>query len=126
MLHVDASGEGLGAVLYRKQQDWRPAPIDFASRTLTPAEKNYHSSKLVFLVTKCAISEGFKDYSFYTPFFTVYSDNNPLQCVMTTAKLDVTSLRWVSELAEFQFEIRNKPGKNHQDADGPTWSYSTD
>ena len=126
MLHVDASGEGLGAVLYRKQQDWRPAPIAFASRTLTPAEKNYHSSKQEFLVTKWAISERFKDYSFYAPFFTVYSDNNPLQYVMTTAKLDVTCLRWVSELAEFKFEIRNKPGKNHHDADDLSRSYSTD
>ena len=126
MLHVDASGEGLGAVLYRKQQDWRQAPIAFASRTLTPAEKNYHSSKQEFLVTKWAISERFKDYSFYAPFFTGYSDNNPLQYVMTTAKLDVTCLRWVSELAEFKFEIRNKPGKNHHDADDLSRSYSTD
>ena len=118
MLHVDASGEGLGAVLYQKQQDGRPAPIAFASRTLTPAEKNYHSSKLEFLAMKWAISERFKDYLFYAPFFTVYSDNNPLQYVMTIAKLDATRLRWVSELAEFKFEIRYKPGKNHQDADG--------
>ena len=79
MLHVDASGEGLGAVLYQKLQNERPAPIACASRTLTPAEKNYHSSKLEFLAMKLAISERFKDYLFYAPFFTVYSDNNPLQ-----------------------------------------------
>lgn len=118
MLHVDASGEGLGAILYQKQEDGRLAPIAFASRTLTPAEKNYHSSKLEFLAMKWAISERFRDYLFFAPFFTVYSDNNPLQYVMTTAKLDATRLRWVSELAEFKFEIRYKPGKNHQDADG--------
>ena len=54
----------------------------------------------------------------YAPFFTVYSDNIPLQYVMKTAKLVATRLRWVSELAEFKFKIRYKPGKNHQDADG--------
>ena len=54
----------------------------------------------------------------YAPFFTVYSDNIPLQYVMKTAKLVATRLRWLSELVEFKFKIRYKPGKNHQDADG--------
>ena len=101
MLHVDASGDELRTVLYQKQEDGRPAPIAFASRNLTPAEKNYHSSKLKFLAMKWAISERFKEYLFYAPFFTVYSDNNPLKYVMTTAKLDTSRLRWVSELEDF-------------------------
>ena len=65
---------------------------------------------------KWAISEHFKDCLYYAPIFTMY--NNPLQYVMTTAKLDATRLRWVSELAEFKFEIRYKPDKNNQDDDG--------
>ena len=60
ILHCDASGEGLGAV-YQKQVNGWPAPSDIPSRTLTPAEKNYHSSKLEFLAIKWAISERFKD-----------------------------------------------------------------
>ena len=38
--------------------------ISYASRTLTPPEKNYHAhaGKLEFLALKYAITEQFKDY----------------------------------------------------------------
>ena len=35
----------------------------------------------------------------------------------TTAKLNSTGLRWVGELAEFNFDIRYRPGKINTDAD---------
>ena len=47
----------------------------------------------------------------------VYTDNNPLTYVLTSAKLNVTGLRWVGELADFDFEIRYRPGKLNTDAD---------
>ena len=37
---------------------------------------------------------------------------------MSTAKLNATGLRWVAELANYQFDIRYKPGRKHGDADG--------
>lgn len=118
ILHVDASLDGLGAILYQRQDSGKLAVVAYASRTLTPAEKNYHSGKLEFLALKWAISERFRDYLFYAPNFTVYSDNNPLQYLMSTAKLDATRLRWVSELAGFRFNVKYKPGRTNQDADG--------
>ena len=70
MVHCDASQSGLGAVLYQNQQN-KIRVISFASRTLTPAEKNYHlhSGKLEFLALKWAIAEKFNDYLHYGPPF---------------------------------------------------------
>ena len=118
ILHTDASNQGLGAVLYQKQ-DGKLRVIAYGSRTLTAAEKNYHlhSGKLEFLALKWAITEKFRDYLYYAPFFTVYSDNNPLTYVLSTAKLNATGCRWVAELADFHFTIKYRPGKDNIDAD---------
>ena len=120
ILHTDASQLGLGAVLYQQQED-KLQVIAYASRTLSPSEKNYHmhSGNLEFLVLKWAIVEQFQDYLYYSPPFLVYTDNNPLTYILTTAKLNVCALiQWVGELANFKFNIHYKPGKSHRDADG--------
>ena len=77
-----------------------------ASRTLNDAEKNYHSSRLEFLAMKWAITEAFHDYLYYAESFTVFTDNNPLTFVMKTSKLSAYSQRWVSQLANYNFNIR--------------------
>ena len=118
VLHTDASENGLGAVLYQEQDDVLRV-IAYGSRTLTPAEKNYHlhSGKLEFLALKWAICEQFRDYLYYSPSFVVYTDNNPLTYVLSTAKLNATGFRWIGELADFNFTIRYRPGKMNTDAD---------
>lgn len=50
--------------------------------------------------------EKFRDYSFYAPHFTVYTDNNPLAYIMSKAKLNAAGHRWVRELADFRFSIK--------------------
>ena len=47
----------------------------------------------------------------------MYTDNNPLTYVLTSAKLNATGLPWVGELADFNFDIKYHPGKSHVDAD---------
>ena len=118
VLHSDASEEGLGAVLYQNQNDILRI-IAYGSRSLTPAEKNYHlhSGKLEFLALKWAICDHFRDSLYYAPSFTVYTDNNPLTYVLTSAKLNATGLRWVGDLADFNFTIRYRPGKANVDAE---------
>ena len=87
--------------------------IGYGSRTLTTAEKNYylHSGKLQFLALKWAVSEHFRDYIYYAPSFVVYTDNNPLTYVTSTAKLNATGHRWLAELADFNFTIKYHPGR---------------
>ena len=118
ILHTDASEQGLGATLYQKQ-DGRLRVIAYGSRALTAAEQNYHlhSSKLEFMALKWAITEQFRDYLYYAPHFRVFTDNNPLTYVLTTAKLNATGHRWVAELADFHFTIKYRPGTANQDAD---------
>lgn len=119
ILHTDASQDGLGAVLYQRQGD-QLRVIAYASRSLSPAEKKYHlhSGKLEFLALKWAVTEQFKDYLYYAPTFKVFTDNNPLTYIMTSARLNATGIRWVGELAEYNFTIHYRPGKSNGDADG--------
>ncbi|KAK3700933.1 hypothetical protein QZH41_000337 [Actinostola sp. cb2023] len=118
ILTTDASEDGLGAVLYQRQNGITRV-IAYGSRSLSPAERNYHlhSGKLEFLALKWAICEQFRDYLYYAPSFTVYTDNNPLTYVLSSAKLNASGLRWVGELADFNFCINYRPGKNNNDAD---------
>ena len=77
LLKMDASKEGLGAVLSQKQADGWFHLVAYGSQALAAHEKNYHSTKLEFLVLKWAITEHFKEYLLYQPFL-VKTDNNPL------------------------------------------------
>ena len=116
LLETDASKEGMGVVLSQKQSNRRYHPVAFGSRSLTPVEKNYHSSKLEFLMLKWSMTEHFKEYLTYAP-FVVQTDKNPLTYVLTTPNLDATGLRWVGMLASFQFELKYWKGTNNGAAD---------
>ena len=118
IVHCDASVKGLGAKLYQ-EIDGKMKVISYASLTLTPAEKNYHlhSGKLEFLALKWCVTETFRDCLYYANEFTVYFDNNTLPYVMSTAKLNATVMRWVSELADVNFKVKCRPGKSSQDCD---------
>ena len=114
-VHTDASSKGLGAVLYQEQKGTKRV-IAYASRGLTRSEKNYAVHKLEFLALKWAITERFYDY-LYGSKFKVYTDNNPLTYVLSSAKLDATGQRWIASLAQFDFSICYRSGLKNGDAD---------
>lgn len=116
VVHTDASTTGLGAVLYQVQ-DGQSRVVAYASRGLSKSEKNYPAHKLEFLALKWAISEKFNDY-LYGATFKVWTDNNPLTYVLTSAKLDATSHRWLAALSVYDFDIHYKSGQLNADADG--------
>ena len=91
-LHTDASENGLGAVLYQKQDDGTDCVIAYAIGTLSKSERNYDAHKLEFLALKWSVMERFHEY-LYGGHFDVYTDNNPLTYILTTAKLDATGQR---------------------------------
>ena len=116
LLETDASKEGLGAVLSQKQDDECYHPVAFGSRTLTPSEQNYHSSKLEFLALKWSITEHFKEYLAYAPFM-VRTDNNPLTYMLTTPNLDATRHHWVGAPVSYKFSLEYQKGLDNAAAD---------
>jgi hypothetical protein len=114
-LHTDASVQGLGAVLYQEQEGHKRV-IAYASRSLGRAKRNYPAHKLKFLALKWSVCEKFKDY-LYGAEFVVYTENNPLTYVLSSAKLDATGHRWLAALAAFNFKVVYKPDSKNFDAD---------
>ena len=117
VLETDASFRGLGAVLSQDQPSGRVV-IAYASRSLRPAERNmenYSSMKLELLALKWAITEKFRDYLLGGS-FVVFTDNNPLSYIQS-AKLGATEMRWVAQLAQFNFQIFFRSGKCNTNAD---------
>uniref|UniRef100_A0A3B5QV78 ribonuclease H n=1 Tax=Xiphophorus maculatus TaxID=8083 RepID=A0A3B5QV78_XIPMA len=94
ILHVDASFDGLGAVLNQEHPEGL-RPVAFASRKLRNSERNYPVHQLEFLALKWAVVDKLHDY-LYGAKFTVRTDNNPLTYVLTTAKLSAAGHRWLA------------------------------
>ena len=118
IVEVDASNDGLGAVL-SQEQDGRVRPIAYDSRALRGAERNmenYSSRKLELLALKWAVTEKFCEYLISST-FTVLTDNNPLTYLQTKSKLKAVEQRWVSEMANFNFSIKYRAGKQNTNAD---------
>ena len=114
-LHTDASVLGLGAVLYQLHKSVEKV-ISYASRSLTQSETKYPVHKLEFLCLKGAITEQFHEH-LYGNTFDVYTDNNPLTYVLTTAKLDAMGHRWVTSLANYNFHLHYQSGRSNVEAD---------
>ena len=113
-LHTDSSTDGLGAVLYQKQ-DGKLRVIAYASRSVSKAESNYPAHK--FLALKWAVCEKFHEYLYGSKSFEVFTDNNPLTYVLTSAKLDACGQRWVAKLANYNFSIKYRCGVSNTEAD---------
>ena len=94
VLHVDASREGVGGVLYQDHGEGL-RPIAFVSRSLTPSERNYPTHKLEFLALKWAVTNKLHDY-LYGARFEVHTDNNPLTYVLTKDWMRQDIAGWLS------------------------------
>ena len=106
--------------------------IAYASHLLHPSERsmhNYSLAKLKLLALEWVVMEKFRDYLLGLQ-FQVYMDNNPLAYVLKS-KLGVSQIRWLSELAFFNFVIKYWTGHSKRAAEAlschpfnPTWDDS--
>ena len=115
-LYTDASENGLGTVLTQIKDDNLERMVTYASRTLSKSERNYDAHKLEFLALKWAITDQFHEY-LYGGTFDVYTDNNPLTYILTSAKLDAVGQRWVASLGNYNFSLHYNPGRQNTVAD---------
>ena len=69
-----------------------------------------------FLALKWAVTDQFKEYLQYQPFF-VRTDNNPLTYIMTMPNLDAIGHRWVAAMAGYNFKIEYIQGSDNKVTD---------
>ena len=102
--------------MYQRQDD-KLRVIAYASRSVSDTESNYPAHKLEFLALKWAVCEKFDEYLYGFKPFEIYTDNNLLTYVLTSAKLDACGQRWVPKLANYNFTIRYRCGQSNIEAD---------
>ena len=73
--------------------------------------RDYSSAKIELMALKWSVCEKFKDYLLGSK-FTVFTDNNPLVYVKTS-KLGAAQIRWLSELALYDFDIVYRMGHSN-------------
>ena len=88
---------------------------------MTETEQRYHYNKQEFLALKWAVTEQFHEY--LSPYgkngneFVVWTDNNPLTYIFSSANLDAAGQRWVAQLASYNFALEYKKNKDNTVAD---------
>ena len=92
ILETDASIQGLGAVLSQKQLDGRHHPIAFASRALSPTERNYSITELETLAVVWALSH-FRFY-LYGNSVKVLTDHSAVKAVLMSPNPSGKHARW--------------------------------
>lgn len=116
IIHCDASKTGLGAILSQLDED-NERVIAYWSRTLSPAERNYHTTEQECL----ALIESLKQFDHYIfgRKFTVYTDHSALQWLLTKKELTGKLKRWSLMIQSYipYMKIFYKPGSTHQNAD---------
>ena len=90
VLHTDASGEGLGAVLEQIPDDGTSHPVAYASTTVLPHERRYGITELEALGMVWVLKH-FRAY-IWGHKTTVYTDHSPvLYAKHSNGKLDLVS-----------------------------------
>ena len=118
VLETDASTDGIGAVLSQRQEDSCMHPVAFASRSLSPAERNYGITDLETLTVVWAVSH-FRCY-LYGHAVTIYTDHSAVRAVLENPNSSGRHARWWTRVYSSGIKSVNivyRPGKANSNAD---------
>jgi hypothetical protein len=115
VVHTDASGFAVGAVL-QQDQGQGLQPIAFLSKKMADAETRYpvHEQELLAIIQALT---GWRHY-LHGSKFVVRTDHKSLQFFQTQPMLSGRQARWKDVLANFDFDIEYVEGKANVVADG--------
>ena len=92
VLETDASSQGIGAVLSQRQEDGQLHPVAYASRSLSPAEKDYSITELETLAVVWSISH-FHTY-LYGHSVVIHTDHSAVRAVLESPNPSAKHARW--------------------------------
>ncbi|KAH9318924.1 hypothetical protein KI387_020693, partial [Taxus chinensis] len=121
IVYTDASDAALGSTLSQKDENGNEHPIYFGSRQMSSAEVNYTVTEKEALAIIFAVKK-FRNYLLGKKFLVV-TDHQALKYIVNKPNPSGRIARWIILLQEFEFDIIDRPGKKHVNADALSRAY---
>ena len=114
VVEVDASNEGIGAVLsQRSDQDGKVHPCAFLSRRLSKAERNYDVGNRELLAVKLALEEWRHWLEGAELPFIFWTDHRNIEYIRKAKRLNSRQARWALFFNRFSFSLSYRPGSRN-------------
>ena len=113
-LYVDASGSGCGACLMQPR-DGEYKVIAYGSMTFSDTERRYNATDRELAALRWGINS-FRCFLAGVPFILI-TDHKPLVYLNNMSSGNSRLMRTLAEMAEFDFEVRYRPGVDNEAAD---------
>ena len=113
----DASADAIGAVL-SQMANGSDRPIAYASRALTPTERNYSATEREALAAIWACERW--HYYLYGRRFTIRTDHQSLTQLLSAkgaGRRPMRLMRWADRLLQYDFHVEHLPGRSNNVAD---------
>jgi hypothetical protein len=116
-VEADSSDYANGGTLSQLGNDGKWRPVAFRSKSLSPAEQNYE----IYDKELLAIVQALEDWRQYLlgaqHKFEIWTDHENLSYFRKPQKINRRQARWITELANYDFELVHKPGTQMKKVD---------